>query len=292
MKTSISHLPDHKQEELTALTRIITENTPAEMVILFGSHARGDWVEDFQENTEYVSDYDILVITKDRKSAKDGEIWWNLGKKLSGNEENTRTTIIQHSIGFVNDKIERNQYFFVDILKEGIVLFDSGKCKLAEPKNLNPEERQKKAKEQFASWFDSANNFFETFEFHFHKGETKHSYYNNAAFELHQTTERFYVATLLVFTDYKPKIHDIEKLGNQVEKLHPHFATVFPKNTPEEKRLFELLQKAYIDSRYNMNYKIEKANLEYLGERIKLLRDLTERICRERIAEMYNSPLS
>lgn len=27
------------------------------MVILFGSHARGDWVEDSQEHYEYVSDY-------------------------------------------------------------------------------------------------------------------------------------------------------------------------------------------------------------------------------------------
>lgn len=287
MKTSLSHLPDHKQEELTALTRIITENTPAEMVILFGSHARGDWVEDFQENTEYVSDYDILVITNDRKSAKDGEIWWNLGKKLSGNEENTRTTIIQHSIGFVNDKIERNQYFFIDILKEGIVLFDSGKCKLAEPKNLNIEERQAKASDDFKQWFNSANDFRKYAEL-----ATQNSDNNFAVFNLHQATERYYATILLVFTEYKPKIHDIEKLGKQVEKLHSIFGTVFAKNTPQEKRLFELLQKAYIDSRYNMNYKIEKTELEYLGERVRLLRDLTERICRERIAEMQNSPSS
>lgn len=287
MKTSLSHLPDHKQEELAAITKTITETVPAEMIILFGSHARGDWVEDFQENTEYVSDYDILVITKDRKSAKDGEKWWELGKKLNFNDEHTRVTIIQHSIGFVNDKIERNQYFFIDILKEGIILFDSGSFKLSKPKDFNFEERHRKAKDQFGAWFKNANTFLRTFEFNFNDGE-----FEVAAFQLHQATERYYTTTLLVFTDYKPKIHDIEKLGNQVEKLHPHFAAVFPKNTPEEKRLFELLQKAYIDSRYNMNYKIEKADLEYLGERVRLLRDLTERICKERIENMPNSPLS
>ncbi|WAC15168.1 HEPN domain-containing protein [Dyadobacter pollutisoli] len=279
MKTTLSHLPDDKQEELQTLTKIIIEKVPAEMVILFGSHARGDWVEDFQENTEYVSDYDILVITKDRKSAKDGEKWWDLSKKLNGNEENTRTTIIQHSIGFVNDKIERNEYFFVDILREGIMLFDSGKFKLSEPKDMNPEERQKKAKDQFEPWFSSANEFLDI------DADLAKSHFKKAAFLLHQATERYYAAILLVFTDYKPKIHDIEKLGNQVEKLHSAFGTVFPKNTPEEKRLFELLQKAYIDSRYNMNYKIEKAELEYLSERVKLLKDLTERICNERIAQ-------
>jgi predicted nucleotidyltransferase/HEPN domain-containing protein len=285
MKTTLSHLPDDKQEELETLTKIIAEQVPAEMVILFGSHARGDWVEDFQEHTEYVSDYDILVITKDRKSAKDDKKWWDLNKKINSNDEHTKVTIIQHSIGFVNDKIERNQYFFLDILKEGILLFDTGNFKLSDPKNLNQEERQKKAKEQFGPWFESACRFLEGFEMYFQKGENNSEYYKEAAFLLHQATERFYVTILLVFTDYKPKIHDIEVLGSQAEKLHSGFAAVFPKNTPEKKRLFELLQKAYIDSRYNMNYKIEKVELEYLSDRVKLLKDLTERICNERIGQ-------
>nr|WP_295922265.1 HEPN domain-containing protein [uncultured Dyadobacter sp.] len=285
MKTSLSHLPEDKQEELQLLTKVIVENVPAEMVILFGSHARGDWVEDYQQHTEYVSDYDILVITKDRKSAKSDEKWWNLEKMVKSISGQTNVSMIHHGIGFVNHAIEQNEYFFVDILKEGIMLFDSGKFKLSEPKVMNAEQRQAKAKNLFEAWFDSANNFFENFEFNINKGQTKHSYYTNAAFELHQATERYYVTILLVFTDYKPKIHDIEKLGEQVEKLHSALGIVFPKNTPEEKRLFELLKRAYIDSRYNMNYKIEKEELEYLSERVKLLRDLTERICNERIVE-------
>lgn len=224
MKTSLSHLPDHKQEELAALTQIITATVTVEMVILFGSHARGDWVEDYQENMEYVSDYDILVITKDRKAAKDGEKWWDLRKKLNNNDEQTRVTIIQHSIGFVNDKIERNQYFFADILKEGILIFDSGNCKLSEPKDLNSEERHKKANNEFGQWFNSANDFRKYAELAIQNSDN-----NFAVFNLHQATERYYATILLVFTDYKPKIHDIQQLGKQVEKLHPHFAAVFPK---------------------------------------------------------------
>jgi uncharacterized protein len=279
MKATLTHLPEEKQDELKALTKIILEKVPAEMVILFGSHARGDWVEDFQEHYEYVSDYDILVITKGRKSAKADEKWWDLKKLVNGNDEQTNVSLIHHGIGFVNDKIERNQYFFVDILKEGVMLFDSGKYKLSEPKAMNPAERQRKAKEQFEPWFKNANSFLRTFGFNFGEGD-----FAVAAFQLHQATERYYTTILLVFTDYKPKIHDIKELGNQVEKLHSDFAAVFPKNTPEKKRLFELLQKAYIDSRYNMNYKIEKEELEYLSDRVKLLKDLTERICNERIA--------
>jgi HEPN domain-containing protein/predicted nucleotidyltransferase len=280
MKTSLSHLPEEKQQELKTITKIILEKVPAEMVILFGSHARGDWVEDFQEHTEYVSDYDILVITKDRKSAKADEKWWNLKKVVNSDNEQTHVSLIHHGIGFVNNAIEQNQYFFVDILKEGIMLFNSGNFNLSGPKNMNPEERQRKAKEQFDSWFKNANSFLRTFEFNFGEDD-----FSVAAFQLHQATERYYATILLVFTDYKPKIHDIEELRKQVEKLNSSFGAVFPRNIPEKKRLFELLQKAYIDSRYNMNYKIEKEELEYLSERVKMLRDLTERICWERIGE-------
>lgn len=280
MKTDLTHLPEHKQEELREITKIIIENVPAEMVILFGSHARGDWVEDFQETTEYVSDYDILVITKERKAAKDGEPWWNLKKKINGNEESTRVTIIKHSIGFVNDKIERNYYFFVDILREGIMLFDSGNFRLSEPKNMKPEERQQKAKEQFEPWFKTANGFLKSFGFSLQEDDL-----NIAAFLLHQATERYYTTILLVFTDYKPKIHDIEILGEQVGKLHSAFVSVFPRSNADEVRLFELLKKAYIDARYNVNYQIERSELEYLADRVKLLKQLTERICKERIAQ-------
>nr|WP_298935284.1 hypothetical protein [uncultured Dyadobacter sp.] len=46
MKASLSHLPQSKQNQLKALTQIILDKVPAEMIILFGSYARGGWVED------------------------------------------------------------------------------------------------------------------------------------------------------------------------------------------------------------------------------------------------------
>jgi predicted nucleotidyltransferase len=49
MKSTFSHLPQTKQDQLKTLTNIILEKVPAEMIILFGSYARGDWVEDYQE---------------------------------------------------------------------------------------------------------------------------------------------------------------------------------------------------------------------------------------------------
>jgi len=283
LKTDLSHLPQVKQEELTDVCEIILSKVPAEMVILFGSYARGNWVEDYQEHHEYVSDFDRLVVTADRKTAKRNKKWRDLEAQLRDHQEITRTNIIHHSIGFVNDRIEKHNYFFLDILKEGIVLHNSGHCELSNPKDLSPTERQAKAQEEFEHWFECANEFLWGFDSYMQRESFK-----IAAFQLHQATERYYAAILLVFTNYKPRSHDIEDLGRQATKQHGDFLSVFSQSTDEEKRLFELLKKSYIEARYSKNFRVEKIELDYLSERVQILKALTERICKEKIKALGN----
>ena len=183
-----------------------------------------------------------------------------------------------HDLREVNKALRRGQYFFTDIHKEGILLYDSKRFELAKAQKLSPEERKQTAEEDFKYWFKSAREFYDDFKSNLEKRR-----YSKSAFELHQATERFYMTVLLVFTHYKPKEHDIKILGKRVSNLDPRFLPIFPRRTPEEKRLFELLQKGYIDARYNPKYKITKKELEYLAERVRQLQKLTKMICRERI---------
>ncbi|MCE5227599.1 MAG: HEPN domain-containing protein [Porphyromonadaceae bacterium] len=108
-------------------------------------------------------------------------------------------------------------------------------------------------------------------------------YLGKTAFELHQAAERFYSCLLLVYTDYKPKLHDLAKLDREACKLDNRFKPIFSRATPGEERLFLLLKKAYIDSRYKPDYSISREELEYLSERVQKLRDLTELACKEKI---------
>ncbi len=123
--------------------------------------------------------------------------------------------------------------------------------------------------------------FYDQFEY-----ELKNETLNEAAFLLHQATERYYLIVLLVLTDYKPKIHDLEELHTRACKLDARFKPVFPRQTEEEERLFILLKKAYIDSRYKMGYEIQKEELEYLSERVQHLQSLTGKICKEKIEQL------
>ncbi len=286
MKKSLKHLPKQKRDELKTVVRMMREEFDVEMIILFGSYARGDWVEelgpdDFHYN--YQSDFDILVIA-DKKLANRQRKWDGLEDRfMRSSVVKTPVTLIHHSIGYLNDKLSKGQYFFSDIKKEGILLYDSGSNELEEEQEMTPAKYRKKLERHYKKWFESANMFFEDFESNLTKGIENKNYYKKAAFELHQATERFYSALLLVLTDYKPKTHDIKKLGKLVAAQEPKLLEVFPKGTEEERNRFELLRKAYVDARYEESYSISKEELEWLESRVLILKDLTESICKKKI---------
>ena len=284
MKKSLSHLPKHKRNELELICQIIHQQFPtAHMIILFGSYARGDWVEDTHTEGhvlhEYISDFDILVITRLKKTANNHAKQSSVDNLILQHKQiKTPVSVIYHSIGQVNFRLVEGQYFFSDIKKEGIVLFDSGKSKLERRRRLNPAKRKQIAEEDFKMWFKSAKEFVIDFDNAFNRRS-----YKQAAFFLHQAVERFYSAVLLVFINYRPRSHNIERLGKWSSSCDAEFLKVFPRATQEQDEMFKLLKKAYIDARYKKDYKITKKQLEYLAKRVKILQRLTKKICKEKI---------
>ncbi len=263
------------------LSKLFREEVDLDMLILFGSYARGNWVEDLDPETllyRYQSDFDLLVITETPRQASKIEQNSQLAQKLAKTTHRTPISLIAEDIQFVNRRLRKSQYFYIDILREGILLHDSGKFELEEPKEITSGERRKLAEEDFDQWFQGANDFIKTYEFHYSE-----EMYNLAAFDLHQATEKLYGTILLVFTRYKPSTHDLEKLGQRVGSIEPKFLSVFPKATEEEKECFKLLRKAYVDARYKPSYSISKNQLEWLACRVNQLKELTEKLCKEKI---------
>ena len=284
MKTDLSHLPEDKRDELKIITDVIQKTVEPEMIILFGSHARGDWVEDrYVEGHvlyEYMSDYDILVVVEKPEQAAARRAHWNIMRRVLRRELAPETIVspIAHAIEFVNARLGEGRYLFTDIKKEGVMLYDSGRFTLAEPRKLWAEEKVRMAQEDFDEWFESACDFHFNFEKSFETDRFK-----NAAFQLHQATERFYGTVLLVHTGYRPKLHDIGVLGKRAVALDRKLAGVFPRSTPEEEKRFDLLKRAYIDARYKRDYAITRDDLDYLATRVRDLRAVVEESCRKRI---------
>lgn len=289
MKIELNYLPAHKQAELSEITAVIKESIPTEMIILFGSFARGDWVEEKydDEHYRYQSDYDLLVLVETKSEIQQEKYEQDIETKIEKlGSVHTPVSIIVHDIDFFNKRLKRAQYFFTDIKKEGILLFDSKRHQLSEARELKPEERKRLAQEDFDYWFKNADEFFIGFEYDFNRGS-----YSKAAFELHQVAERLYSGILLVFTRYKPNTHDLVDLRRLANSVDSRLVKVFPFGTPENHKLFKLLRKAYVDARYNPNYQITGAELEQLALRVKELRSMGEALCNEKIASFTNESI-
>lgn len=282
MKTSLSHLPDYKQQQILQITEIIKDVVAPEKIILFGSYATGTWVEDeyFEDGTRYsyISDYDFLVITKNSQEKE--HILNDKIVNRSRHVTNVSVNCIIHDIEYVNEGLSFGQYFFADIVKEGVVLYDSGKIEFAQPKELRPREQKEIAQRYFDQWFTSAIEFIDLAEYAKKKTQPKKS-----AFLLHQATENFYNTILLVFTGYKPKTHSLEKLRQYAKPYSKELMQIFPDNTDNktESHLFDLLRRGYIDARYKNDYTITEEELSTLLGKVHKMKEIVESICQSKI---------
>ena len=149
----LAKLPESKQKELRKLVNAIHQkkikSQPVEMVILFGSYARGEGVEDrYVEDHityEYQSDFDILVLVRFKNRKRQMRLEWTLSKAIEESGIETPATVIVHDVEYVNEALSNSQYFFVDIYAQGICLYDSKRYELGKPVPLSPEKRHQYA---------------------------------------------------------------------------------------------------------------------------------------------------
>ncbi|HEU4404449.1 MAG TPA: HEPN domain-containing protein [Polyangiaceae bacterium] len=277
MKTSLEHLPDAKRAQLRALAALFREKVPLGLLVLFGSHARGDWVDD--PTTGYQSDFDLLAVTHDPALAADVGFWRELEARFREAAAPTPVTLIVHDVTFVNREIRMGQYFFADVAAEGVALYDARHVTLATPKALNDAERLDVGQKNFAHWFASASGFFHGCRDFIGRGLLSH-----AAFLLHQAAERYFHAASLVLSGYKDRSHDLEALGKKAAEQHPRLEGALPRGPPEDNRLFLLLKKAYIEARYTPSYRITHDELAALQDRVLGLAARVREVCLEKLA--------
>lgn len=283
MKPSFDQLPEKKQHEIRSIVEIIKKVIDPEMIILFGSHAKNKFVEHSYVSDgilhEYISDYDFLVVTKD--NSEKTYVQEHKIMELADTFEPAVNLEI-HEIDYINKGLGWGEYFWVDIVKEGWVLYDKETVKFAEPRILSAEEKKEKAQRYFDTWFPQANKFLKHGKTALNDGDN-----NIADFFLHQSTESLYYAVLTVFTDYKPKIHNLWKLRKKAKPYSEELFLVFRAETDKnEKRLFELLKQGYVEARYDMKFTISPEDLRILLPRVESMIPTVEKICTEKIASI------
>lgn len=288
MKTSLEHLPEENQNQIRELVEIIKEVGPA-MIILHGSFATGKQQHDFSSEghavTEFNSDYDFVVIMKDGEEIRDYSLTERLNNLFSGSRP---VDIYVHGIDHVNRSLERGHYFFRQVVEDGILVYDSEEVKLAQPKELSPAQLKEVSQEYFNYWFPLSQKHFEVANLYYEKAIKEKDRFNFSMYNLFLATEGLYTTLALVFTGYKPKTHNLDKLRKYTKGISEEFDAVFPKQPKDryDADLFDLLKRSYVGAKYKMDFYIPQKDLELLIRKVEKLQDIVEKLCKQRIADL------
>lgn len=278
LSKKLSHLPLKKQDEIAKALDIILEVANPEKVILFGSYAKGKWVDDItvEDGVTFVyrSDFDFLVVTKDN-SIKEYE----LKSKIENRSINSVMGIVSalvHSIDYINEGLSYDQYFFKQIIEEGISLYDSGNVHFIEPGELTHLQLRDRAQEYYDIWFTMGDDFLIDGDNGLQRGS-----FRKATFEFHQAVEHFYASILLVLTGYKPKSHNLENLRDYAKHLSKELYQLFltPPDDKYEFHLFDLLKRGYIDARYKKAFKVSLEECMDMQSKAKNMKEIVSKEC-------------
>ena len=301
MRNDLDHLPPQKQRELERVVQLIFEEFDDAFalakhewkkagrilkVILYGSYARGTWVDEPHTAKGYQSDYDLLIIVNDSRLTDRVKYWSNLDERLMREYGVTKTlktpvNFIVHTLQEVNDGLAHGRYFFMDVKQDGVALYQSDDTELHTPKPKTPDQALCMAQEYFDEWYRTGGEFFDNYKFNRDQGRN-----NNAAFQLHQASERLYHCVLLVCTFYTPHVHNLGFLRTQAERIDPRLTYVWPRDTKRDRARFEKLKEAYVKARYSKHYRITREELEWLGLQVEELGRVVHEVCSERLEKL------
>jgi uncharacterized protein len=294
VRTDVDHLPLTQQRELARVKQILLDefsiataratqpwkkNGKVQKLVLFGSYSRGDWV-DAPENG-YQSDYDLLIIVSHPDLTEIADYWYLAEDKILRDPTIGRpVNIIVHTLDEVNQGLMRGDYFWVDIARDGIALYEPAGVALATPKPLTAADAYETGAAYLSRLLPSVDNWLRMSELAASEGSDR-DWLNKAAFNLHQAAETAYACFLLIRTQYLPRSHNLKFLRSLAEDKEQRLIESWPRETKPDRRRFELAKRAYVEARYSTSFDVSVDDLKVIAAAVRSLRKIVEFVSRE-----------
>lgn len=194
--------------------------------------------------------------------------------------------IIVHTMQEVNEALSRGQYFFTDIVRDGVLLYELPNHPLANPAPPTAKDAYELAQGYLSTKLKDLDLRLADADVHIGRADLGEEHRKWAAFVLHQAVETAYACFLLVRTLYFPRSHNIKFLRSLAEQGEPRLISAWPREQRADRRRFELLKRAYVEARYSTSYEISAEDLLALASEAAALRDIVETVSRERLDEL------
>lgn len=265
-------LTEEFKSQEAKLVAIITEAVPVEKIYMLGSSLQQQRTESVFKidapSCRKVGHYWLLVLTDKSCGHSDSYIQ----DKIENNCLHfiPVTVIVLHTEQF-NHWLTEGHRFACTVIKIAMKLYDSNNIPLVVPNTIN-EEAGKKITEAYCTQGSNRVN-----EFIAGAGLYQVRKQNRmAAFMLHQAAEHVLHTLFKKATGLHVNTHNIDKLLRYCTMVNYKIPAIFPRENEADKKLFGLLQKAYIDTRYKDDFTISSTELTTITERIKTLQAMIE----------------
>ncbi|WP_263588873.1 DNA-binding protein [Sphingopyxis sp. GC21] len=183
------------------------------------------------------------------------------------------------SLESVNRALVTGDPRLVDIVSNGIALYQCDATPFKSPRHLSPAERQSRGRAEYARWYARGSDFLQCAGFC--RDQVNDSM---AALQLHQACELFYSCVSWSLTLYGLRTHELDDLRRAAEVLDERLFAAWPRTTYFERRAYNCIRRAYLEARYGHNYRITRSELEWAFERVVVLSQLVGEVCRARLA--------
>lgn len=270
----LSQFSTAKQAELNLITDTLASHPDVHLVILFEPTSSAPLELEHQKlltqsSNSQTTNYHLLVILKHHAIHLQTKLTDKVAQATIPSKKylpRPKISLIFHGIKDVNAKLTAGNSFFTHIKNTGIILYNSEKYSLHAPtisaraskKTNKKRSSDKRGNSEVLLYLTAGNNFYRGYLFFLEQAMLF-----EAIFLLHQTLESYFTATLIHYTDYRPKEHNLPFLLDRLSGCEPAL------NIFSDLDEFDLLEQAYVSARYHRDsYTITKEQLLNIEQKI------------------------
>ncbi|WP_142683026.1 HEPN domain-containing protein [Chitinophaga polysaccharea] len=287
MLSTFQHLSPQQLAQLAQLVQKIVQATNPDKIICYGSRittmqdwscfAQGTGCKEIAHPT-----YDLLIIPNSNEKRADHELI-QIAEQQALPLGCAVTSVVQ-KLASVNSLLEKGARFFATLYRKGVLVYNGSGAALVTPPN-EPDITTVKSRitDYWDKCFGMAQCFLKSASFCIDGG-----WHEQAVFNLHQSVQHTCMALLRVFTGFRSNTHNLARLLALVQHFSYAPMMVFPCITKEETDLFNTLNKAYSDARYNESYMVSVEKATILMERVSDFIAIAERLYQQRLLDLEN----
>lgn len=166
-------------------------------------------------------------------------------------------------------------------MEKGFILYQSPELILPEHREITKVVLLEKAKFNWERWGKHGSEFLSGAELY-----RADNNFRLAAFLLHQSVESVLKAFIQAVIGYRVQMHNLSRLLRLTLLFTDELKDVFELNTTEGTQLYQLLQNAYSQSRYNSSFDPDGDSVRILSKLVTKFNKVAERIYKQYIQDI------